>query len=727
MVFGSTVTTLTRPEEDCIHATLPLGSPLDVEEPGDIKKAVRALRRVKELRPFLDPKVSLPYMVRLKAPMGSPVDCTLGVGTVGVQGSHWIRRYVLQSNVVRPLLQLVDCWDRAWGAGMGACHGGGRFDRHALQLMVLFFLCHEGIVPYLPPKAVDLASLPPFPEFLSFAARPVPWPYVLQMLAHFFRFYAQWPADRVVALSEPPTAVVTREAKGWQQYPLCVEIPHRPTLNLTKDVTEQGWQRLQASFDTAASVTDVALLFRRPAAPSSPAKKTSRSSRKRTPTEVSPAVEAPPANTPSLDTPSVETPSVEAPSVETPSTTSTNTTPASEDPSPTTPPTAGIAATHHTFRRLFSPAAAPPAAVLHRFYAQQLLPSEEDDAKRKGCFQELQRRVATISKDGDVELKMFGSTVTMLCTKATDLDVAAIIRPPPRFQGEAIAFLKRIQRAVADLQSVALIEARIPILKKADAPNGFPYNFDISCQGDGVVNSHWLRRYVAEYPVFRPLALLVKEWSKAWGVNNGPRGRLNSYTLNLMLIYFLCHEKVIDYIPPTAADVSTLEAYPPFLHFTPQGVKWSLVHELLRRFFAFFALWPAGRVVCLSASPLAGPLDAKAKLWHTYAFAVEDPFILDFNVALNIRPGTWAKIQVLFTDASRCCAGNIEQLFTPQPFDDEGAEPPVSTSRRRRGIRAGAAPTSPQNDAGQATSLTADPPTDQQANRPSEPSTIPPR
>lgn len=25
-----------------------------------------------------------------------------------------------------------------------------RGDRHALQLMVLFFLCHEGIVPYLP-------------------------------------------------------------------------------------------------------------------------------------------------------------------------------------------------------------------------------------------------------------------------------------------------------------------------------------------------------------------------------------------------------------------------------------------------------------------------------------------------------------------------------------------------------------------------------------------------
>eukprot|EP00668_Euglena_longa_P005102 GGOE01005991.1.p1 GENE.GGOE01005991.1~~GGOE01005991.1.p1 ORF type:complete len:866 (-),score=163.63 GGOE01005991.1:119-2344(-) len=656
MVFGSTVTTLTRGIEDCIHLSLPLDSSL-VGESSHNRKAVQALREQEDLRPFLDPHVSNPFMVKLKAPLGGPVDCTLGVGTIGIQGSHWLRRYVLQSNIVRPLMVMVDNWERAWGAGISANQRGGRFDRHALQLMVLFFLCHEGLVPYLPPKHVDLATLPAFPEFISFADRTVPWPYVLQMLPHFFRFYAQWPADRVVALSEPPTVVVPREAKGWQVRPFCVEIPHRPALNTTAGVTADGWSRLQAAFEAAAAVEDVRLLFRRPQ-PDTPR---GRKANTKTTEDAHSKGEASSMAGPMGSTP--------GPAVSKDGQSKGESVPA---------------ATRGRGRK-GNVDVVYGGSTLECLYAQKLLPSKRDNARRQICFQDLQRKVAEVSQEGDIELKIFGSTVTMLCTSTTDLDVAAIVLPPPRFQRDAIARLKRIHRALASLKSVALIEARIPILKKSNAPAGFPYNFDISCQSDGVVNSHWLRQYVVQYPLVRPLAMLVKEWSKAWNLNNGPRGRMNSYMLNLMLIYFLCHEKIIDYIPPTAVDVTTLEAYPPLLDFTQRGIKWGQVHELMRRFFVFFSQWPAGQVVCLSSSPLAGAVDAKAKLWHTYPFAVEDPFILHFNVALNIRQETWAKLQARFMDAARCCTANVLQLFMEQPFEEGEAE----HLPQRKGIRAG--------------------------------------
>eukprot|EP00668_Euglena_longa_P005104 GGOE01005993.1.p1 GENE.GGOE01005993.1~~GGOE01005993.1.p1 ORF type:complete len:836 (-),score=144.36 GGOE01005993.1:144-2279(-) len=625
MVFGSTVTTLTRGIEDCIHLSLPLDSSL-VGESSHNRKAVQALREQEDLRPFLDPHVSNPFMVKLKAPLGGPVDCTLGVGTIGIQGSHWLRRYVLQSNIVRPLMVMVDNWERAWGAGISANQRGGRFDRHALQLMVLFFLCHEGLVPYLPPKHVDLATLPAFPEFISFADRTVPWPYVLQMLPHFFRFYAQWPADRVVALSEPPTVVVPREAKRWMAKPFGVEMPHRPSLNVAEFLTPKSWSELQAAFVAAAAIKDVRLLFR----PPQPEMETGqRNALGATPTESAPlpaehsAPNVPPP--PGSPAPLV----VQGPIVD------------------TMPPVA--------------PCNRQDAAHLRDLYMQQLLPSEEDHARRQSCFRDLQDRVA----ESGMELMMFGSTVTTLCTQGTDMDIAAIVKGAPPHSSD-VKRLKLIRPALSSLKSIDLISgARIPILKKTDAPNGFPYNFDISCQSDGVVNSHWLRKYVVQYPIVRPLAMLVKEWSKAWDLNSGPKRRFNSYMLNLMLIYFLCHERIIDFIPPTPTNISTLAPFPPFVQFSEEGVHWEQVHALLRQFFIFFSQWPAGRMVCLSTSPLEGPMEAKSKRWHV-SFAVEDPFIRSFNVARNIRPQTWAPLQARFGEAAR---SSPVELFTTRPLE----------------------------------------------------------
>jgi len=49
---------------------------------------------------------------------------------------------------------------------------------------------------------------------------------------------------------------------------------------------------------------------------------------------------------------------------------------------------------------------------------------------------------------------------------------------------------------------------------------------------DGVINSYWLRRYVLDYPIVRPLAMLLKEWASVWELNSGMKGRLNSYALD---------------------------------------------------------------------------------------------------------------------------------------------------------------------------------------------------
>eukprot|EP00667_Euglena_gracilis_P011813 EG_transcript_12081 len=259
MAMGYTVTTVPLRQYGKVLQLCLLPEP-PVESRKDIGKAVQSLMRLPELKQYVIAGIN-PYWVTLKPLPNVPFGCIIRFSYDSLQESHYIRQYVLRCSFARPLMQLVGKWHgTALQADTYESIGGDRLTQ-GLQLMVLYFLLHEGLAPYLPPDSVDLATLPNFPEFVSFKHQPVPWPYVLQLLSHFFRFYAQWPPGRAVVFSEPPTAVVTCQAKGWQAKLIGVEVPYRPAVNITEFLTPQRWEVLQATFATAAAAKDLRCLF----------------------------------------------------------------------------------------------------------------------------------------------------------------------------------------------------------------------------------------------------------------------------------------------------------------------------------------------------------------------------------------------------------------------------------------------------------------------------------
>eukprot|EP00668_Euglena_longa_P032069 GGOE01041354.1.p1 GENE.GGOE01041354.1~~GGOE01041354.1.p1 ORF type:complete len:421 (+),score=52.93 GGOE01041354.1:86-1264(+) len=323
----------------------------------------------------------------------------------------------------------------------------------------------------------------------------------------------------------------------------------------------------------------------------------------------------------------------------------------------------------------------PRAHRLKKVYTEKLAPQADHDAHRRSSFEQLQQKV----REGvrvDLVLMPFGSTVTTLCTRDTDLDLA-VVHPLPAAGEETVQCLKNVKTSLSDYGLLKLILARTPIVKKLRGDKMFPYNFDISCGTAGVINSYWLRQYVLQYPVFRPMAMLIKHWSKAWSLNDGSKGLLHSYMLNLMLIYFLCQERVVEYIPPVPVDLAIMKPYPPFIELPVDDALWVDIPEQLKKFFLFYSQWQPGRVVCLSASPLSGLVEASAKGWEKSALCVEDPFITDFNVARNVDGRTWAIIQARFANAAQYCEQDVHKLFWR--FQLDGSDP--RPKGRRQGPR----------------------------------------
>eukprot|EP00667_Euglena_gracilis_P006876 EG_transcript_6943 len=263
MAIGYTVTTLLRASNNVLQLSL-VEDPLIESSSDDIKKAVQSLKLVPELKAHTSKWTGPnPYFVMLKTLPNSHFGCSVGFDADGVLESHWMRHYVMHCEFARPLMQTVNRWKMAWATtDLGLIFGGARLT-HTLHLMVLYFLLHEGLVAYQPPLRVDFATLPAFPDFLPFE-KPVPWLDAFQLLVRFFRFYAQWPAGRALVFSEPPTTVVTCEAKGWPAKEFAVEMPYRPSLDIANFLTPKRWHLLQTLFAAAAATQDPQLLFRSP-------------------------------------------------------------------------------------------------------------------------------------------------------------------------------------------------------------------------------------------------------------------------------------------------------------------------------------------------------------------------------------------------------------------------------------------------------------------------------
>ena len=81
-------------------------------------------------------------------------------------------------------------------------------------------------------------------------------------------------------------------------------------------------------------------------------------------------------------------------------------------------------------------------------------------------------------------------------------------------------------------------------------PDVLCVDFDLSFRAFGLRNSYLLQKYMSAHPCVRPGAQVLKDWSKATGLNNSSEGWLCTYAMNVMWLHFLMHKRIHPFVLP---------------------------------------------------------------------------------------------------------------------------------------------------------------------------------
>ncbi|KUJ09281.1 uncharacterized protein LY89DRAFT_282298 [Mollisia scopiformis] len=166
----------------------------------------------------------------------------------------------------------------------------------------------------------------------------------------------------------------------------------------------------------------------------------------------------------------------------------------------------------------------------------RLLPSPEKDEKRDALIRKLENLFNTEWPGHNIKVHMFGSSGNMLCTDQSDVDIC-ITTDWKEMEGVCI---------IADLLArsgmkkvICVSTAKVPIVKVWDP------ELDLACDMNvnntlALENTRMIKTYVQIDPRVRPLAMIIKHWTKQRMVNDAAfGGTLSSYTWICMIIYFL--------------------------------------------------------------------------------------------------------------------------------------------------------------------------------------------
>lgn len=178
--------------------------------------------------------------------------------------------------------------------------------------------------------------------------------------------------------------------------------------------------------------------------------------------------------------------------------------------------------------------------------------------------------------------------------------------------------------------------ARIPLVRGSLQGVKFDLSVGTLC---GLWNTRLLRSLATARPdIVIPLCVVIGAWSKLRGVNDSPNGLLSTYSLLLMVTFFLQTQGLMpsgDLSEFASGDV--LSGMPPALSDCS-----SLQHEELGRllvgFFFFMCSfrWDAFVVSVRCAAAL--PRTSKSKIWRVQPLCVEDPFETHLNTCRRVNP-----------------------------------------------------------------------------------------
>ncbi|KAF3480735.1 PAP/25A associated domain family protein [Arthroderma uncinatum] len=167
---------------------------------------------------------------------------------------------------------------------------------------------------------------------------------------------------------------------------------------------------------------------------------------------------------------------------------------------------------------------------------EKLLPSTESEQRRAQFVQKLEKLLDTRWPGNEIKVKVFGSSGNKLCTSASDVDIC-ITTPSKCF--EPVCVLADFLAKSGMERVVCVSHAKVPIVKIWDP------ELQVACDMNvnntlALENTRMIKTYVELDDRIRPLAMLVKHWTKRRILNDAALGgTLSSYTWICLIINFL--------------------------------------------------------------------------------------------------------------------------------------------------------------------------------------------
>ncbi|KAM4577330.1 poly(A) RNA polymerase GLD2 [Odontesthes bonariensis] len=258
---------------------------------------------------------------------------------------------------------------------------------------------------------------------------------------------------------------------------------------------------------------------------------------------------------------------------------------------------------------------------------------QSSDLERKEvCRAQLQQDIQRVYAAG--RLYLTGSSMNGLGCRSSDADLCLVIkaakRPDPVY---VLSQLKKAFKSLSYVERIRLIRAKVSILRFRE--KGSDLEFDLNINNTvGIRNTFLLRSYAYADLRIKPLILVVKKWARHHQINDASKGTLSSYTLVLMVLFYLQTLKE-PVLPSLQRDFP--ECFNPFMEIdmVPEAPKHippfnsrnqSSLGELLLGFLNYYTAEFRWDKQVISVRKAAALPKNNSQEWQNKFICVEEPF-----------------------------------------------------------------------------------------------------
>ncbi|OBR08596.1 Pap 25a associated domain family [Colletotrichum higginsianum IMI 349063] len=166
----------------------------------------------------------------------------------------------------------------------------------------------------------------------------------------------------------------------------------------------------------------------------------------------------------------------------------------------------------------------------------RLTPTEKVEENRQKLVVKLEKIFNEEWPGNDIRVHLFGSSGNLLCSDDSDVDIC-ITTPWKELEGVCVIADLLARKGMKKV--VCISAAKVPIVKIWDPELGLACDMNVN-NTLALENTRMVRTYVEIDPRVRPLAMIVKYWTRQRIVNDAAfGGTLSSYTWICLIIGFL--------------------------------------------------------------------------------------------------------------------------------------------------------------------------------------------